>query len=196
MSKRIFGIKGKNTIYGVIGGLAVRLSAIIGLLLLGWYLNKTFEALVALVAILQFEIAYRQLWLAMRHDEPIISVYSLEEGDKVYLKVKNLGPTVAFSVGVGNPFKYDEFLSLVTHHSTKHLRICFSVKREIAESLEPSSEAILATFNRDFYEILCRGDYAFMITYFDRDGKPYSFIVRLFGGKPRVIRREEEPRGF
>jgi len=147
--------------------------AIIGLFVLGWYLNKIygsflFEFLLTLTAILQFEIAYRQLWPVMRRDKPVISVYSLEEKDVVYLMVKNLGPTPAFLVQASALFKHGEPLSPGKWEGIKHQTI---------EFLEPSSERTLAAIDRDFYEEVCREGYAIGVSYFDRDGESNHFMV-------------------
>jgi len=187
MSKVIYRIKGKNIIYRLIGGLAVRLMPVIGLLLLGWYLNKILEALLVLAAILQFEIAYRQIWLATRRDKPVISVHSFEMEGKVYLNIKNLGPTPAFLVQASALFKHGEPL---------FPREWGGIKLQTIEFLEPLSEHPLVAIDKDFYETFCREDYAIGISYFDRDGKLNHLIVHFAGGKPWVMPHKEEPPGF
>jgi len=66
----------------------------------------------------------------------------------------------------------------------------------VIEFLEPSSERTLATIDRDFYERLCREDYAIGVSCFDKDGKLNRYIAHFLGGKPWVMPYEEEPPGF
>ena len=83
--------------YKVVAELIVRLAPIVAIIGLGLYLNKLFEALLALVAILQFELAYRQHWFNKARSEPLLAVYAPEEQGKepIRIEIENLSPTVS-----------------------------------------------------------------------------------------------------
>ena len=82
----------------LVAELIIRLIAIGGIIALGLWLNRLFEALLVLVAIFQFELAYRQYWFSKVRNEPLFAVYIQEEsGEKsMYIEIENLGPTPAY----------------------------------------------------------------------------------------------------
>jgi len=179
----------KKEICRTVGELSARLSFIAALIILGLYWNKLFEALLTLIAILQFEIAYRQLWLAARRDKPIFCVYPSKTENLVYLNVRNMGSTPAFSIMVSRLLKHGKPVPPMEWDNKW-------IKSQPIAFLEPSSEATLAAIDKDFYEKLDEENYAIEVDYVDKDGNWEYFMIHFFEGEPWFMPEEEKPPGF
>jgi len=173
--------------------LFIRLAIIATIIVLGLYWGKLFEALLTLVAILQFELAYRQYWLSRVRDEPTFAVYALREHSKneILLKVKNIGLTPAYIVVVsrilckGKPLPPDLWSG--------------DVKNQHISCLEPSSEtaSTLAVINEGFFEeYFNKRRCVIEVSYFNIYGEWHTFSVVFHNYTPIVVQYVKKPPGF
>ena len=86
----------------LIGEIILRLAVIATIIGVGFYLGRLLEALLTLIAIFQFELASRQLWLHKAVSEPLFAIYLMRESNEryYYLTIENVGSTPAYMVGV------------------------------------------------------------------------------------------------
>jgi len=70
------------------------------LIFLGIYLNKLFEALLVLVAWLQFELAYRQFWLYKKLQKPSFSLFLHGEIPYYFLYIQNVSSSPAYTIQI------------------------------------------------------------------------------------------------
>jgi len=176
--------------YRVLLGLFIRLATIAVIIGLGFYWNRLFEALLVLVAILQFELAYRQHWLEKTRYEPVFAVNVPEKrNNRVYLEVKNVGSTPAYLVGVsrvlcnGVPLPPDLWSSYV--------------RSEIISCLEPSSKGTLAVIDDVFFEeYFKKKRCAIEVSYSNMYEEWNSFRATFYNHVPMLISSTGRPPGF
>ena len=171
--------------------LATRLVIISGIVVLGVYWNRLFEALLVLVAIFQFELAYRQYWFNKAHYEPLFAVYLVEKQGKesIHVSIENIGSTPAYLLGVsrilcGNvPLPPEEWMQHV--EAPRHA------------CLKPSSGSTLAIVSKSFFnEKFEREGCVMEVSYVDCFGEWKDFLVAFSRLTPMIITRRERPPGL
>ncbi|GEM_PF-2175389 len=177
----------------LIAELVGRVAIIIGIVVLGLYWGKLFEALLVLVAIFQFELAYRQHWFNKVCDEPVFAVYALKHNDAIHLSIMNVGSIPAYLVGVSRVICNE--VPLPPEEWTKHIS---SPRHACLTPLSAgASMGTLAIIDRDFYnKYLSKGDCVLEISYVNRYGEWQSLMVVFHELTPIVRTYMKKPPGF
>jgi len=179
----------KRAYLKLIAKITARLGFILALISLGLYWSKLFEALLTLVTILQFELAYRQHWVSKVLREPHFDVRIVYGGGHIRLEVRNVGETPAYGVRVARVLR--EGKSLPPEEWVNHIR------SPITPCLDPRGGlSSLAEMDEKFFkEHLLKA--TIEVYYHNIFGDWRSFLVSFFEGIP-VVRSEqiEEPSGF
>jgi len=189
-------------LYKLFLGLISRLAVVAAIIGLGLYYVRLFEALLTLVAILQFELAYRQYWLSRVLSEPVLIVSSEQkyvewsEGKvKVRLRVKNIGSRSAKFVGV------DRVLCNNVPLPPELWRD--EVKDQSIAFLEPSSEGILwiVVDERFYEEYINKRKCVIEVSYYTDYGKERAFSLALYSSDKLTMTIEikyeaKKPPGF
>jgi len=185
-------------LYKLFLGLISRLAVVVAIIGLGLYYGRLFEALLTLVAILQFELAYRQYWLDSIRGRPIFDVYDrrvVHGGGKVeaHLKVRSFGSSSAkMIVGIGGVLCNDVPLPRELWE--------YKVVDWPLECSELSCEGTLRiVVDEEFYEeYLNKRRCVIEVSYFTDYGKYDAFRVALYGDHLRVIKvmHVMKPPGF
>ena len=129
----------------LIKDLLIRLAVIIGIITLGLYWGRLFEAILTLVAILQFELACRQHWLNKLRDEPSFAIYaSKQDNNSIYLEITNVSTAPAYLVRVSRVLHNG--VPLPPEEWTQH------IKTPWIACLAPSRGGTLAIISKDFYD--------------------------------------------
>jgi hypothetical protein len=174
----------------LIGQITSRLSVIAVIIVLGLYWGRLLEALLVLVAVFQFELAYRQYWLSKIRDEPIFAVSSSKQNDgSIVLSIRNAGSTPAYLVSIGR------IICNGTPLSPKEW--CNYVKSPELSCLLPSMDGTLAIIDGNFYErCFIKSHCKMEILYFNKYGELKNFILGFHKFTPLISAGEEKPPGF
>jgi len=175
----------------LVGALVAKLVIISWIVVLGVYWNRLFEALLVLVAIFQFELAYRQYWLNKAYNEPVFAVYPAERQGKEYIciTIENIGSTPAYLLGVSRIL--DGNVPLPPEEWTQQIRA------PTHACLRPSSTGILAIISKSFFEEKFEKEgYVMEVSYVDCFGEWKDFRVIFSGLIPIISLRREGPPGF
>jgi len=175
-------------------GLFTRLATIALIIGLGLYLDNLFNALLVLVTIFQFELAYRQYWLSKKQYEPVFAVYVFEnasttkEEAEIYLEIENIGFTPALHIVASrvlchgkplSPNLWSNDITILPH-----------------QYLAPHSQVPLAIINKDFYEERFNREKCIIeIAYFNINGELGTLKV-LFNDLASVVLYDRRPPGF
>ena len=177
-------------LYRLVIEIIIRLFIIVMIIALGLYWGKLFEALLVLVAIFQFELAYRQYWFSKVRDEPTFAVFASEHrNNSIFVEVRNVGLTPAYNVGVsriicrGIPVKPEEWTKYV--RASRH------------PCLAPLSSGTLAIIDKCFYEKhFIRESCVLEVSYFNKFGEWKNFMIGFHELTPIIITGKEKSPGF
>jgi len=136
------------------------------LIFLGIYLNKLFEALLVLVAWLQFELAYRQNKLYKASQEPLLSAEVFHTPQGSYnLSIENVGSIPAYSVNIKGIYDEDgKRISWGFWHQ--------EVKPSYFPCLKPKEKKVIAEISEEFYnEYLIKDNGFIEISYYNQFGE-------------------------
>ena len=175
----------------LVAELLIRLIVISGIIALGLYLNRLFEALLVLVTILQFELAYRQHWFNKARSEPLFAVYVREEHNRrsIFIEIENLGPTPAYLLRVSRvlrgetPLRPEEWVQYM--------------ETPLHFTLKPSFKGTLAIIPKSFYEEkFAKGQCAMEVSYINYLDEPKSLFIKFSGSTPILVPERKRPPGF
>lgn len=145
------------------------------LIFLGIYLNKLFEALLVLVAWLQFELAYRQIKLHKALQEPLLSIEVSKTPQGSYnLSLENVGPMPAYSVNIKGIYDKDgKRISWGFWHQ--------EVKPYYFPCLKPKEKKVIAEISDGFYnEYLIKNEGLIEISYYNQFGEENMLSCSFF----------------
>jgi len=169
---------------------------IIIILVLGLYFNGIFEALLVLIAVLQFELGYRQYWLSKMitlRDKLRFDIRTHELVDGMSIELVNEGSTTIYIVGVdgvvcnGIPLPRSKWSRYITNvHKDE----------AIMPNVEYVPPAIIANIEKNFYvEKLVKEKCYLEISYRDIYGDKHKLWIGFYSPTP-IIMYVDKPPGF
>jgi hypothetical protein len=174
------------------GNLAFRVLFILIIIVLGLHFNRLFDALLLIVIILQFELAYMQYWNEKARYNPIFRAeLNTSQGASYMVKLYNLSSEPAYSVSVcrvlckGKPIDPNEWEN--------------SIKDKITPCLFNSEESVhVIEIDRIFYDTELIPNLCILEICYETKSGDLGTLYLYFSGYIPMVRmpQYERPIGF